>query len=58
MKISYEVLFKEGTIIIESIDESFDSISIEIDQFWSWVKREGLNEYCEDYYDKVAVTFH
>jgi hypothetical protein len=58
MKISYEVLFKEGTIIIESVDESFDSISIEIDQFWSWVKREGLNEYCEDYYDPNEFDGH
>lgn len=58
MRISFEVLFKEGTIIIDSVDESFDTLSIELDKFWDWVKRQGLNAYCEDYYDPNEIDGH
>ena len=58
MRISYEVISQEGIIIIESVDESFDTISIDLDAYWSWVKREGLNQFCDDYYDPSEYDGH
>jgi hypothetical protein len=58
MKISFEVLSNEGIIIIDSIDESFDTISIELEQFWLWVKRHDLHAYCEDYHDPSERDGH
>ena len=58
MRISFEVLFKEGTIIVESVDESFDILSLELEKFWDWVKRNDLNAYCEDYYDPSESDGH
>lgn len=58
MRISFEVLPKEGTIIIESVDESFDTMTIDLDTYWSWVKRQNLNAYCEDYYDPSEFDGH
>lgn len=58
MRISFEVLENEGTIIIESVDESFDTLSIDLEQYWSWVKREGYNAYCDDYYDPSELDGH
>ena len=58
MRISFEVLLKEGTIIVESIDDSFDTLSLEISKFWDWIKRNELNAYCEDYYDPSEIDGH
>lgn len=58
MRISFEVFLKENTIIVESVDESFDTISIEIDNFWDWVKKNELNAFCVDYHDPSENDGH
>lgn len=58
MRISFEVLFNEDTIIVESVDESFDTISLELYKFWDWIKRNELNAFCEDYYDPSESDGH
>jgi hypothetical protein len=58
MLISFEVLLKEDIIIVNSVDDSFDTLSIEIHKFWDWVKRNELNAYCIDYYDPSEVDGH
>ena len=52
------MFLKENIITIDSIDESFDSFSIELDKYWSWVKRMDLNSFCENYYDPNAIDGH
>ena len=58
MPIQFEILESEGTILIDSTTDAFPTFSLSMDKFWGWVERNGLNGYCEDYYDPSAPDCH
>ena len=52
----YEIIHDEGVIeIIYYFEESF---SISMSEFWKYVKQNGLNEYCNDYFDPSQIDGH
>ena len=58
MDISFEILEHDGVIHIESVNEQFSPYTIDIDKFWGWVQKQGLNEYCTDYFDPTHPDNH
>ena len=58
MDISFEILEHDGVIHIESVNEQFSPYTIDIDKFWGWVQKQGLNEYCNDYFDPTHPDNH
>jgi len=52
----YDIIHDEG--IIEIINYHEESFSISINEFWNFVDKNGLNEYCNDYYDPSQRDGH
>lgn len=51
MEIEYELNLKEGVIYIQSTNDAFPPKEIDIDKFFGWVKTNGLNGWCKDWFD-------
>lgn len=58
MSIAFEVLKHEGVIVIDSVNDSFPTIELDIQKFWNWVKYNDLNTFCEDYFDPNEPDGH
>lgn len=58
MNISFELLEHDGVIHIESVNEEFTPYTIDMDKFWGWIVKQGLNQYCNDYYDPNEANNH
>jgi hypothetical protein len=52
----YDIIHDEG--IIEIINYYEESFSISLNDFWNFVDKNGLNEYCDDYYDPYQTDGH
>ena len=52
----YEIIQDEG--VIEIINYYEESFSISLNEFWNFVDKNGLNEYCDDYYDPSQSDGH
>jgi hypothetical protein len=56
MEFQYDVFKEDNIISIYKTDDS--TFDIGITEFWNFIKREGLHEYCNDYYDGSLPDCH
>lgn len=56
MQFDFNVDTLENVINIHTYEETF--FDIPIDSFWQWIKDNGLNDYCNDYYDASRPDNH
>lgn len=58
MRYQFEVDLKEDSLEISSIDDNFETFTIDVDEFWNFILEYGLNEYCYDYYSPQEHDGH
>ena len=56
MQFDYDVNLLDDIITIHKHDEEF--FDIPLDRFWVYVKENGLNEWCNDYYNPAEYDGH
>jgi hypothetical protein len=56
--IEFDILEKEGLILIQSTDDTFEDFTIDKAKFWRWVVSNELNAYFKDYHDPMAFDGH
>jgi len=56
MKFEYDIFKDDDIITIHNHDETFFDMTIE--EFWSWVKRNEMHNWCNDYYDASESDCH
>lgn len=54
--ISFEILAKEGTILVFDVEDRFPEFSISMDSFWKFVQEYDLNKYCSDSFDPATSS--
>ena len=54
--ISFEILPEEGVILIFDVEDKFPDFSINMDDYWRYIKENDLHQYCIDGFDPATSS--